>query len=240
MAATATITVTANRGVIPHDAPARALWRVIAGSFDDGEPDTYREFMPRRPPSVLIIGAGFGGIGLGILLKRAGVHSFTILEKADSLGGTWRENTYPGAACDVPSHMYRYSFAPKPDWSRKWAPQAEILQYMTELADESGVADHIRFDVEVQRARWDEQAREWIVTVVDGRTIRADVLVSAVGQLHHPAVRRYRVWALSPVPFSIPHGGPPTWIYGESGWAWSEPRPAASRSFRRLRGSPSN
>ncbi len=140
-----------------------------------------------RPPSVLIIGAGFGGIGLGFLLRRAGIRSFTILEKAQSLGGTWRENTYPGAACDVPSHMYQYSFAPKADWSRKWAPQAEILQYMTEVAEDSGVVDHIRFGIAVEGAIWDEETRQWVVTVADGRTIRADILVSAVGQLHHPA-----------------------------------------------------
>lgn len=139
-------------------------------------------------PSVLIIGAGFGGIGLGMLLRRAGINSFTILEKADSLGGTWRENRYPGAACDVPSHMYCYSFAPNPDWSRKWAPQHEILDYLTDCAERSGVMPHIRFGIEVHRAVWDPDSRQWVVTVADGRSIRSDVLVTAVGQLHHPAI----------------------------------------------------
>lgn len=144
--------------------------------------------MTPRPPSVLIIGAGFGGLGLAILLSRAGIRSFTILEKAQSLGGTWRENRYPGAACDVPSHMYCYSFAPKPDWSRKWAPQPEILQYMSDLAASSGLDDHIEYGVEVAAAKWQESARQWVVTTSDGRKIRSDILVSAVGQLHHPAI----------------------------------------------------
>lgn len=148
----------------------------------------YRERVPPRPPSVLIIGAGFGGLGLGILLARARIHSFTILEKATSLGGTWRDNRYPGAACDVPSHMYCYSFAPKPDWSRKWAPQTEILQYMQDLAADSGVAGHIEYGVEVATAQWQPQTSEWLVTTTDGRMVRADILVSAVGQLHHPAL----------------------------------------------------
>ena len=123
-----------------------------------------------------------------MLLTDAGIRSFTILEKAASLGGTWRENRYPGAACDVPSHMYCYSFAPKPDWSRKWAPQAEILAYMQQLARTKGVDRHIEFGVEVAHADWQPEAREWLVTTTDGRRIRADVLVSAVGQLHHPAL----------------------------------------------------
>lgn len=144
--------------------------------------------MSRRPPSILIIGAGFGGIGLGVLLRRAGIHSFTILEKADSLGGTWRDNTYPGAACDVPSHLYSFSFAPDSQWSRKWAAQPEILSYLERVSQQSGVTEHILFGVAVDSARWDDESRQWVVSVTDGRTIRADVLVAAVGQLNRPSI----------------------------------------------------
>ena len=89
---------------------------------------------------IAIIGSGFSGLCLGMQLKRSGVDSFTIYEKADRLGGTWRENSYPGAACDVPSFAYCFSFAQKTDWSRKWSPQAEILDYMEECARTSGVS----------------------------------------------------------------------------------------------------
>lgn len=142
----------------------------------------------RRPPSILIIGAGFGGLGLAALLRRAGIDSFTILEKADDLGGTWRDNIYPGAACDVPSHLYCYSFAPKSDWSRRHAPGEEILAYLRDVAETTGVSRHIRYGCEVAAADWSDQTAEWTVTLTDGRTIRADVLVSAVGQLHRPAI----------------------------------------------------
>ena len=144
--------------------------------------------MTARPPSVVIIGAGFGGIGLGALLRRAGIGSFTIVEKAGSLGGTWRDNSYPGAACDVPSHLYCFSFAPNPQWSRRYAPQGEILDYLTRVARESGVADHIRYGCEVSAAEWSDTRREWVVSLTDGRIIRADVVVSAVGQLHRPTI----------------------------------------------------
>lgn len=137
---------------------------------------------------MVIIGAGFAGIGLGALLRRAGIGSFTILEKSADLGGTWRDNTYPGAACDVPSHLYCYSFAPKADWSRRHAPGPEILAYLRDVAVAEGVAPHIRYGCEVAAAEWSEEQTEWTVTLSDGRTIPADVVVSAVGQLHRPAV----------------------------------------------------
>jgi len=135
---------------------------------------------------VLIIGSGFGGLGLGIQLKRAGI-GFTILEKAASLGGTWRENTYPGAACDVPSVLYSYSFEPKADWTRKWSGHAEIRDYMQACAERNGVLPHIRFRTEVAGARFDEPSGTWTVRTTAGDELRADVLVSAVGQLHHPS-----------------------------------------------------
>ncbi len=137
---------------------------------------------------ILIIGSGFGGIGLAIRLKREGIHSFTILEKAATLGGTWRENTYPGAACDVASILYCFSFEQKTDWTRKWSPQPEIRAYMKECAERNGILPHIRFNQEVARARFDERAGTWTATTTAGEEIVCDVLVSAVGQLHHPSV----------------------------------------------------
>src|SRR5512139_2449282 len=99
----------------------------------------------RTSRRVLIIGSGFGGLGLAIRLKRAGIDTFTIVEKASSLGGTWRENTYPGAACDVASMLYCYSFEQKTDWSRKWSPHSEIRAYMEDCARRNGIPPHIRF-----------------------------------------------------------------------------------------------
>ncbi|MBI3785626.1 MAG: NAD(P)/FAD-dependent oxidoreductase [Deltaproteobacteria bacterium] len=137
---------------------------------------------------IVIIGSGFGGLGLGIRLKRAGINSFTILEKAASLGGTWRENTYPGAACDVPSMLYCFSFDQKNDWTRKWSSQAEIRAYMESSAQRNGILPHIRFGVEVAGATFEEGKGTWSVRTTTGEEIVADVLVSAVGQLHHPAL----------------------------------------------------
>jgi cation diffusion facilitator CzcD-associated flavoprotein CzcO len=135
---------------------------------------------------IVIIGSGFSGLCLGIDLLRAGIHSFTILEKADRLGGTWRENTYPGAACDVPSISYCFSFEQKTDWSRLWSPQAEILAYMEHCAEKYGLTPHIRYGVAVERARFDAGSGEWRIRTTAGEEIRADVLVSGVGQLNRP------------------------------------------------------
>jgi cation diffusion facilitator CzcD-associated flavoprotein CzcO len=137
---------------------------------------------------VAIIGSGFSGLCLGMQLKRAGIDSFTIFEKAGRLGGTWRENTYPGAACDVPSFAYCFSFAQKTDWTRKWSPQPEILEYMDDCARKFGVLEHIRFDTEIAGARFDETAQVWRLRTVAGEEVEADVLVSAVGQLNRPHV----------------------------------------------------
>ena len=136
--------------------------------------------------SVAIIGSGFGGLGMGIALKKAGIDSFEILEKAASLGGTWRDNTYPGAACDVPSHLYSYSFEIKPDWSRMYAEQPEILRYLEHCARKYGVLPHIRFGDEVVRATWDETEACWQIETKAGRSLRARVLVAATGQLNRP------------------------------------------------------
>ncbi|MFV3306753.1 flavin-containing monooxygenase [Pseudomonas sp. NY15181] len=137
---------------------------------------------------VLIIGAGFAGLGLAIRLKQAGIDDFLILEKAGDVGGCWRENRYPGAACDVPSHLYSFSFEPKADWSRKFAPQAEILDYARHCADKYGLRERIRFHREVSAASFDEVAGEWRVTCTNGEALRAQSLVCALGQLSRPLI----------------------------------------------------
>jgi cation diffusion facilitator CzcD-associated flavoprotein CzcO len=139
-------------------------------------------------PRVVIVGAGFGGLCMGIQLKGAGIESFTILEKAGSLGGTWRDNTYPGAACDCPSFVYQFSFELKTDWSRKWAEQPEILAYMEHCARKYDLHRHIRFNSELASARFDEAAGVWRVRTKAGDTLEAEVLVSSVGQLNRPSV----------------------------------------------------
>ncbi|AYC33249.1 NAD(P)/FAD-dependent oxidoreductase [Pseudomonas cavernae] len=142
------------------------------------------------PLRVLIIGAGFGGLGLAIQLQKAGIQDFLILEKGAKVGGTWRDNTYPGAACDVPSHLYSFSFEPKVDWSRKFAPQAEIFAYQQHCADKYGLNRQIRFNTEVASAEFDEVAGLWRVVSTSGETFSAQALVSACGQLNRPAYPR--------------------------------------------------
>ncbi|MGK8488612.1 flavin-containing monooxygenase [Nocardia asiatica] len=129
---------------------------------------------------VAIVGAGLGGIGLAIKLREAGFEDLVILERADDLGGTWRANTYPGCACDVPSHLYSYSFAPNPDWSRTYGRQPEILDYIRAVATEHDVVRHIRFGTELLDARWDEQDSLWRIETSRG-TLTATFLLSATG-----------------------------------------------------------
>ncbi|WP_280462001.1 flavin-containing monooxygenase [Nocardia carnea] len=136
--------------------------------------------------SVLVIGAGFGGIGVAIELRRHGFSDITILEKAQDLGGVWRENTYPGAACDVPSPLYSYSFEPKPDWPQRYSGQAAIHDYLRGVARRHDLLDRIEFGVEVTDAAFDEKTGRWTVHTADGATRTADVLISAVGQLSRP------------------------------------------------------
>ena len=144
------------------------------------------------PWAVLIIGAGFGGLGMAIELGRAGEQHVLLLEMGADVGGVWRENTYPGAACDVPSHLYSFSFEPNPDWSRTYSPQAEILAYLRRCADKYGVRDKIRFGCEVTAAAFDESAALWRIEWRDaqGRAYagHARALVSAVGLLSRPAM----------------------------------------------------
>ncbi|MBC6460394.1 flavin-containing monooxygenase [Actinomadura sp. HBU206391] len=139
------------------------------------------------PHGVVIIGAGFGGIGMAIRLKQEGVHDLVVLEKADEVGGTWRDNTYPGAACDVPSHLYSFSFAPKSDWTRRFPAQQEILRYLRDCADAHRVTPHIRFGSEVLEAVFDEDAGVWRIRTTAGE-LSARVLISACGQLSRPSM----------------------------------------------------
>ena len=134
---------------------------------------------------VAIIGAGFAGLGMAIRLKQEGVESFVVLERADDVGGTWRDNHYPGCCCDVPSHVYSYSFELNPNWTRGFAPQWEILEYLRGCARKYGVQPFIRFRHEVTEAAWDEGARRWEIETTGGR-FTADVLVNGGGALSSP------------------------------------------------------
>lgn len=137
--------------------------------------------------SIVIIGSGFSGIGMAIQLKKAGIHDFVILERGDEVGGAWRDNTYPGCACDVQSHVYSFSFEPNPAWARMFAPQPEILAYLKHCVDKYGVRPHIRFHQNVTRARFDEPSAEWIVETMSGDTYRARVLIAGTGALCNPS-----------------------------------------------------
>jgi cation diffusion facilitator CzcD-associated flavoprotein CzcO len=135
---------------------------------------------------VAIIGAGFGGLGVALKLHHAGHRNFVVYERAADVGGTWFHNTYPGAACDAPSHIYSYSFAQQVDWSRRFAPGPEIQAYLRRCVDDAGIAARIETGAEVTAARW--TGRDWLIELADGRRERADVLVPAVGQLTVPAI----------------------------------------------------
>lgn len=134
---------------------------------------------------VIVIGAGFAGIGIGAMLKRRGNHDFVILERGRGVGGTWRENTYPGIACDVPSQVYSYSFAQNPHWSRIFPSGAEILVYLRRVADDTGVTEHVRFGVDAESIRWDENELIWICRTTAG-LFSARILVLACGRLSEP------------------------------------------------------
>lgn len=138
-------------------------------------------------PSAIIIGTGFGGIGMAIQLKKAGFEHVTLLEKAERVGGTWRDNTYPGAACDVQSHFYSYSFEPKHDWSRKFGLQHELLGYMEHCVEKYDLEEQIRFNSEVAEAVFDDAHNRWTLALTSGETLEAQVLITATGQLNQPA-----------------------------------------------------
>lgn len=138
----------------------------------------------------LIVGSGFSGLGMGIKLRSRGDEDFLIIEKADSVAGTWRENTYPGCACDVPSHMYSFSFEPNPDWSQMYAPQQEIREYLERVTDKYDIRRHVRFETKAVAAQWDEAAAVWRCRLEgpDGPyEVVAQHVVSAIGGLHIPS-----------------------------------------------------
>jgi cation diffusion facilitator CzcD-associated flavoprotein CzcO len=139
-----------------------------------------------RKPSVAVVGGGFGGVGAAVMLRRAGYEDVTVFEKSDRVGGVWSANTYPGAACDVPSHLYEFSFAPN-RWSRRYAPQAEIQAYLEGVARRFGVSEKIRTGTEVRSAGWDDARSRWLLETSAG-SHEADVLVTACGQLSAPRV----------------------------------------------------
>jgi cation diffusion facilitator CzcD-associated flavoprotein CzcO len=134
---------------------------------------------------IAIVGSGFSGLGMAIRLKQDGIHDFVVLERAEDVGGTWRDNTYPGCACDVPSNLYSFSFAPNPDWSRTFSPQPEIWEYLRRVSREHGVEQHIRYSHEVTAARWDADAELWRIET-SGGDFSAEVLVVGPGPLSDP------------------------------------------------------
>src|SRR3954452_1685667 len=135
--------------------------------------------------SVAIVGGGFSGIGLAVNLRKAGVEDFAVLERGDGVGGTWHYNTYPGCACDVPSHLYSFSFAPNPDWSRTYSRQPEIRAYLERVVDRFGVRPKIRLNTEVLEAAWNDEARRWQIDT-SGGPFTAKVLISGTGPLVEP------------------------------------------------------
>jgi cation diffusion facilitator CzcD-associated flavoprotein CzcO len=138
-------------------------------------------------PSIAVVGGGFAGVGAVVMLKRAGHHDVTVFERGERVGGVWHHNTYPGAACDVPSHLYEFSFEPNPRWSRRYAPQEEIQAYLEDVCRRNGVFERIRTSTEVQSASWDEDRSRWVLQTTAGEH-EADVLLTACGQLSVPSV----------------------------------------------------
>src|SRR3954468_6103156 len=136
---------------------------------------------------VAIVGSGFSGLGTAIKLKQQGMEDFVVLERASDVGGTWHWNTYPGCACDIPSHLYSFSFAPTPHGSQTYSLQPEIRDYLRRTADDFGVRPHVRFNCTVEAAGWDDDAQRGRVETTDG-TFHARVLVSGAGPLTEPKV----------------------------------------------------
>ncbi len=146
---------------------------------------TVAKAMPRKKPRFAVIGAGMAGILSAIKLKELGCTNYAIYEKAGRLGGTWRENTYPGVACDVPAHLYSYSFAPNPDWSHVFAGGNELQCYFEDIAQRYGVASEVRYGTEIDRLEW--AGGKWHLHASNGVAGEADVVIAATGVLHHPA-----------------------------------------------------
>jgi cation diffusion facilitator CzcD-associated flavoprotein CzcO len=136
---------------------------------------------------IVIVGSGFSGLGMAIRLKQAGMNDFVVLERADEVGGTWQANTYPGCACDVPSHLYSFSFAPNPEWTQTYSPQPEIWDYLRRCADDFGVRPHVQLGCAVESATWLEGERRWDIETSRG-TYRARVVIAGMGPLTEPKI----------------------------------------------------
>lgn len=137
--------------------------------------------------SIVIVGTGFAGLCMAIKLKEAGIHDFVMLERGDDVGGTWRDNHYPGAACDVPSNVYSFSFEPNPNWTRSFPTQPELFEYQRHCARKYGLLPHVRLHADMAGSRYDEATSTWTVTTRDGRQFVGQVLVSGIGGLSNPA-----------------------------------------------------
>jgi cation diffusion facilitator CzcD-associated flavoprotein CzcO len=138
-----------------------------------------------RDSRIVIVGAGFSGLGMAIGLKQRGIEDFVVLERASEVGGTWHYNTYPGCRCDVPSHLYSFSFAPNPEWSQTYSSQPEIREYLRRVIGEHGIRPHIQTEVEVQAATWSEPGQRWELETSEG-ALSAEVLISCMGPLTEP------------------------------------------------------
>lgn len=168
----------------------KAVTRKKAAVRKKAEPQAPSRRRPAavKPVSVLIVGAGFAGLGMAIRLKQAGIDDFVILERGDEVGGTWRDNCYPGAACDIPSNLYSYSFAPNPNWSRSFSGSAEILAYIHHLVTSFGLRRHIRCHHEVTAMEFDGDHGLWTASVKGRRPVRARAAVMAQGPLSNPGM----------------------------------------------------
>ncbi len=145
---------------------------------------------PVRHVRIAIVGSGFAGLGMAMRLKKDGVEDFVLFERADGLGGVWRDNSYPNCACDVESHLYSFSFEQNPNWSRAFSPQGEILAYLQKCARDYGLEPHLRFRHDVQEARWDGDARRWHIRTAGGN-YTADIFIAAAGALSDPKMPRF-------------------------------------------------
>ena len=158
---------------------------------------------------IAIVGAGFSGLCMAIRLKQEGIDDFVVLERAGEVGGTWRDNTYPGCQCDIPSALYSYSFAPNPNWTRFYPLQSEIRAYLQRCADDFGVMPYIRFDTDVQGAAWDDDEQLWRLDTSQGEHT-AEVLVGGMGGLTEPSYPDIPASTTSTAPASTPRAGTTT------------------------------
>lgn len=165
---------------------------ITSDQLDTNSVDLTETQLIKKNTKIAIIGAGFGGLATAIQLLKRGIKDFVILEKATDVGGTWRENQYPGAACDVQSHMYSLSFAPKSDWTKRYAEAPEIFQYIQDLIQEYDLKKFIQFDTEVISTRFDEQAHAWEISIKNQSALRSQFLIFASGPLHIPQIPKIK------------------------------------------------